>query len=122
MMWYALEERDALVLVTPTHPLPPRSLTRGPMAKTDCVVTLEPEQVAASRTFSRADANARPLRATPPGTDLPLLGPVGQFVDSVIVYLLFLGLSGLCLPRPPFTVFFKIAFPFMPVRLDKDGD
>ena len=29
MVWYALEERDALVLVTPTHPLPPIPSTQA---------------------------------------------------------------------------------------------
>lgn len=54
----------------------------------------------------------------PPDTAFPPPGPVDGLVAFVAVYLFILGITSLCLPRPWFVAIFRIAFPFMPERLE----
>jgi hypothetical protein len=55
------------------------------------------------------------------GDSLPPLPALAQFV-SFVAHLVFLALLSLLLPRSWFIALFKIAFPFMPERVeDFDG-
>lgn len=58
----------------------------------------------------------------PPGTEIPPLGPVEGFFFFLMGYLLILGAASLCLPRPWFVAIFRLAFPFMPERLEDLDD
>ena len=55
----------------------------------------------------------------PPG---PVYPPTAfeQFVSLFVLSMLLLTLVALCLPRPWFAALFKIAFPFMPERIEKN--
>ena len=61
------------------------------------------------------------LLPLPSGDSLPSLTALEQFV-SFVAHLVFLALLSLLLPRSWFIALFKIAFPFMPERVeDFDG-
>lgn len=45
-----------------------------------------------------------------------------QVVGFVILYLLLLSLMSLLLPRPWFMALFRIAFPFMPEKLERHDE
>ncbi len=90
------------------------------MAKTDCVVTHQPEQVAASRTFfKRGRELMLPFQLEiPPGIEVSQpthVAPVGCFAG---LYALALILISFLLPRPWFVALFRMAFPWMPERLE----
>jgi hypothetical protein len=54
----------------------------------------------------------------PPGTALPPPTHFQQVCGFAVLYLFLLTLISLFLPRPWFVALFKIAFPFMPQRLE----
>ena len=58
----------------------------------------------------------------PPNTEIPPPGPIDQLFVFIIVYLLALGAVCLCLPRPWLVAILRVAFPFMPERLEDLDD
>lgn len=60
----------------------------------------------------------------PVPTDSPayIPGPIESFVGLFIILLLFLSIIALLLPRAWFEALFRIAFPFMRQRLERDDE
>jgi hypothetical protein len=58
----------------------------------------------------------------PPGAELPPPTYFEQVCGFAVLYLLVLTLVSFLLPRPWFVGLFKIAFPFMPDRLENRDD
>jgi hypothetical protein len=54
----------------------------------------------------------------PPGTEIPPMSPVEQLFFCVFLIWAAVSLLSLLLPRPWFKALFKIAYPFMPDKLD----
>ena len=54
----------------------------------------------------------------PPDLELPAPARFEQFCSVLALYLLLLALGTLLLPRPWFVALMKIAFPFLPERLE----
>ena len=54
----------------------------------------------------------------PPGTPEDIPGQTEQFVSFVVLSVIAVALFSFLLPRPIFCKLFKIAFPFMPERLE----
>jgi hypothetical protein len=67
------------------------------------------------------DANMLQLLAPPPGIETPPISPCEQLISCVVLSAIAVGLFSFLLPRPIFLTLFKIAFPFMPERLE-DSD
>lgn len=55
-----------------------------------------------------------------PGLDVP--GAIGRFCAFFMLYLWALALIGFLLPRPWFVALLKVAFPFLPERLEDFND
>jgi hypothetical protein len=59
----------------------------------------------------------------PPGTEVPPPSQFDQMCGFAVLYLFVLTLLSFLLPRRCFVALFKIAFPFMPEKLqEKDHD
>ncbi len=58
----------------------------------------------------------------PPGTEIPPRNLFEQVGGFAVIYLCLLTLISFLLPRPWFVALFKIAFPFMPDRLEDWND
>ena len=59
----------------------------------------------------------------PPGSEVPPPTHFEQVCGFAVLYLLVLALLSFLLPRPWFVALFKIAFPFMPEKLEeKDSE
>lgn len=58
----------------------------------------------------------------PPGTEVPPPIQFEQVCGFAVLYLFLLTLIAFLLPRPWFVALFKIAFPFMPDRLEDWND
>ena len=56
----------------------------------------------------------------PPGSGVPTATGFERFTAFLTLYFLPLSLIALTLPCPWFLALFKIAFPFMPERLEED--
>lgn len=56
-----------------------------------------------------------------PTPDQPSVGPPSLFECLAIVWIV-VSLISFCLPRPWFVALFKIAYPFMPDRLEDFDD
>jgi hypothetical protein len=54
----------------------------------------------------------------PPGTPEYIPSQTEQFVSFLVLYAIAVALFSFLLPRPLFCNLFKIAFPFMPERLE----
>ena len=67
------------------------------------------------------DADMFQLPTPPPGIETPPISPFEQFVACVVLSVIAVTLFSFLLPRPIFLKLFKIAFPFMPERLE-DSD
>ena len=100
------------------------------MDKTHCAVTHHSEQGRASRNFPAEDAAmlhflfdgvSLPFDP-PPGAELPPPTHFEQVCGFAVLYFLLLTLISFLLPRPWFVALFKIAFPFMPDRLEDADD
>jgi hypothetical protein len=61
------------------------------------------------------------LLAPPPGIEPPPISLLEQLASCVVLSVIAVTLFSLLLPRPIFLKLFKIAFPFMPERLE-DSD
>jgi hypothetical protein len=58
----------------------------------------------------------------PSSIEAPGATPFEQVCGFVVLYLVVLALISFLLPRPLFVALFKIAFPFMPDRLEDFDD
>lgn len=56
--------------------------------------------------------------SVPPGAEIPPPTLFDQFCGFLVLYMWALALIGFLLPRPVFVALFRIAFPFMPERLE----
>ncbi len=54
----------------------------------------------------------------PPGSEIPPPSPAEQFFAGLLVVAVAIALISFFLPRPLFRKLLKIAFPFMPERLE----
>ena len=63
-------------------------------------------------------ANMLQLPPPPPGIETPPISPFEQLVSCVVLSVIAVTLLSFVLPRPVFCKLFRIAFPFMPERLE----
>jgi hypothetical protein len=58
----------------------------------------------------------------PPGSEVPPLTHLEQIFGFAVLYLLLLSLISFVLPRPWFVMLFRIVFPFMAGKLERNND
>ena len=80
-----------------------------------------PEQRVPRTPLCKDLENMLQLPIPPPGIETPPISPFEQLVSCIVLSAIAVALFSFLLPTPIFLKLFKIAFPFMPERLE-DSD
>ena len=83
-----------------------------------CDAVLVHEQRIPRALMREDDADMFQLPTPPPGIETPPISPFEQFVACVVLSVIATTLISFVLPRPLFCKLFRIAFPFIPERLE----
>ena len=83
-----------------------------------CDGVLVREQRIPRALMREGDADMFQLPTPPPGIETPPISPFEQLVACVVLSVIATTLISFVLPRPVFCKLFRIAFPFMPERLE----